>query len=294
MSHLFSIPSQRLVLRSTTSTVICAQCRRSFTANPVFRSGHNRWSKIRHEKGAADAKKTAQRTAFSKNLTLYSKLYGPDPNLNTQLASVITAAKKAGMPKANIDAAIARGQGKSSTGAGLESVTLEVMMPPSVAIVIDAETESKSRTLQELKLLVKKCKGTVTPTTFMFTRLGRSILRGTGDEFDDVLMQALEAGAEDVEQDENGDIILLTQPNSTHQAAQNLSKALSTEILNSEILWAPTGDKIKLDDAQEVAAIGNFFAALQDNPEVQGVYANIERGSVSEEVWKTIEDNLDT
>ncbi|OTA61987.1 YebC-like protein [Hypoxylon sp. EC38] len=292
MSHLFSFPIRSLT--STASTAICAQCRRSFTSSSVFRSGHNRWSKIRHEKGAADAKKNIQRSTFAKHLTLYSKLYGPDPNLNSQLASVIAAAKKAGMPKASIDVAIARGQGKSSTGVGLESLTIEVMMPPSVAIVVDVETENRQRALQELRALIKKHKGTITPTAFLFSRLGRTVLKGTGGDFDEVLMQALEAGAEDVEQDENGDLVLWTQPNTTHQTAQNLSKVIPTEILNSEIIWTPTADKVKLDDDEATAAISKFLSALQEYPDVQGVYANVERGTISEELWNAVEDNLDT
>ncbi|KAI2636320.1 YebC-like protein [Hypomontagnella submonticulosa] len=199
-------------------------------------------------------------------------VYGPDPNLNSQLATWIAAAKKAGMPKANIDVAIARGQGKSSSGAGLENVTLEVMMPPAVAIVVDVETDNKQRALQQLRSLTKKHNGTVTPTAFLFTRWARTTLKGKGGEdFDEVMMQALDAGAEDVEQDENGDVILWTQPNTSHQVAQELSKVLSTEILDSEIIWSPTGDKVKLDDAEATTAIGNYLAALQEYPDVQGV-----------------------
>ncbi|KAI1773688.1 YebC-like protein [Hypoxylon cercidicola] len=294
MSYLF-FPTRSLALRPTTSTAICAQCCRSFSTNSILFSGHNRWSKIKHEKGAADAKKNIQRSTFAKHLTLYSKLYGSDPNLNPQLATVIAAAKKAGMPKASIDVAVARGQGKSSTGAGLESVTLEVMMSPSVAMVIDVETENKPRALQELRTMIKKHKGIVTPTAFLFTRLGRIILRDDGHEFDEVLMQALEAGAEDVEQDENDDIVIWTQPNTMHQAIQNLGKALpSAEILSSDIMWSPTADKTKLDDAVAATAISKLLTELQEYADVQGVYANAERGAISEDVWKEVEDNLDT
>lgn len=176
------------------------------------------------------------------------------------------------MPKASIDVAVARGQGKSSTGAGLESITLEVMMPSSVAMVIDVETENKQRALQDLRSMIKKHKGTVTPTAFLFTRLGRIILKDNGHEFDEVFMQALEAGAEDVEQDEDNDIIVWTQPNTMHQAVQNLGKVLpSAEILSSEIMWSPTANRIKLDDVDAATAIGNFLVALQEYPDVQGI-----------------------
>ncbi|KAI1465049.1 YebC-like protein [Daldinia caldariorum] len=296
-TRVFVFPSRSFAPRSTASS-ICAQCCRSFASSAVLNSGHNRWSKIRHEKGAADAKKNTQRSGFAKNLTLFSRLYGPDPSLNSRLATVITAAKKAGMPKANIEIAIARGQGKSSTGVGLETMTLEVMIPPAVAMVIEIETDNKQRVLQDLRLLVKKHKGTVTPTAFLFDRLGRSVLKGNPnaheDAFDDVLMVAVEAGAEDVETDKDGNVVVWTQPHVTHQTAQDLSRVLDTEILSCEIVRSPSGDKAKLDDEEAAQNIAAFLTALQEYPDVQGVYANAEKGTISNGVWDTIEDNLDT
>ncbi|CAJ2506870.1 Uu.00g080560.m01.CDS01 [Anthostomella pinea] len=301
MSFLFAYPVSRSRSTATAST-ICAQCRRSFQTNAVRYSGHNRWSKIKHEKGAADKKKTSQRSTFSKHLTLYSKLYGADPSLNSQLAAMIATAKKAGMPKANIDVAIARGQGKSSSGAGLEAATLEIMMSPSVALVVDIETDSKQRALHELRSIIKKHNGTVTPTAFLFARLGRTVLQqnnkdngnsGSGDDFDEILMQALDAGAEDVEQDEDGNVVLWTQPNMTHQVAQNLSKELDKQILSSDIIWSCTSDKVKLDDAEATEGIAKLLASLRDYPDVQGIYGNPERGAVSEEIWSAVEENLD-
>ncbi|KAI1206543.1 YebC-like protein [Annulohypoxylon truncatum] len=293
-TYLYSFSSRSLATRWASPTIVCAICRRSFSSSSLLSSGHNRWSKIRHKKGAADAKKNVQNTIFSKNLTLYSKLFGPDPRLNSRLATVIAAAKKAGMPKANIDIAIARGQGKSSSGAGLESLTVEIMMPSSVAIVVEVETENKLRALQDLRGIIRKCGGTMTPIAFMFTRLGRIILKGNSDDdFDDIMMQALEAGAEDVEQDENGDIVLLTRPNAIHQVAQTMSEALSAEILDSDIIWSPAADRVKLDDPATATSINSLLTALRSESDVQAIYANVEQGAVSEEVWETIEDNLD-
>ncbi|KAI5860536.1 YebC-like protein [Durotheca rogersii] len=278
---------------SASASSVCAQCRRSFVSSPASRSGHNRWSKVRHEKGAADRKKNLQRNSFSQNMTLFSKLYGPDPNNNPQLAAVIAVAKKAGVPKANIDRAIARGQGRSPTGEGLESLTIEVIMPPSVGFLIDVETDRKPRAMVEVRAICKRHSAAPASTAFLFTRQGRVLLEGRDGDFDDVLMKALEAGADDVEQDENGDIVLWTQPNMTHQAAQNMSKALSTEVLGADIVWTPTADKIKLDDEEEATAIGKFLLDLRAHADVQGIYANAERGAVSEDTWRTIEEYLD-
>lgn len=247
-------------------------------------------------------------------------MYGADPNLNTQLASVITAAKKAGMPKAGIDVAIARGQGKSETGAGLESATLEVMRAPSVAMVIEIESDNKQRSLKDLRAIVKSLGGTVTPTAFLFTRMGRVVLsvRNPGDDdhdgenssvtgkgeedvnaaadvdFDEVMMQALDAGAEDVERDDEGNIVLWTQPSLTHQVAQDLAKTLGSNILSSDIIWSCTSDKVKIDDAEEAAMLAKLLNAVAEYPDVQAVYINAERGGVSEEAWSAVEEALDS
>ncbi|KAI1504240.1 transcriptional regulator TACO1-like protein [Biscogniauxia marginata] len=323
----FLLPTTRVPPSRTAAAApfrLCAHCRRTFASGAVLRSGHNRWSKIRHEKGAADQKKTAQRMTFAKNLTLYSKLYGPDPNLNGSLAAVIAAAKKAGMPKANIDVAIARGQGRSSTGAGLESAILEVMVPaPSpVALVVAIESDNKQRSLKDLRHVVKKHGAAVTPTAFLFERRGRSVLRarpkgGPRVDFDDVLMRALAAGADDVverddddaEGEERGargggedgagrskDVVLWTQPNMTHQVAQKLAEELGMEIVGSDIIWSAvaTTDKVGLDDEEATRALGALLAALRDYPDVQAIYANAEKGAVSDEVWGAVEENLDS
>ncbi|KAI0481689.1 duf28 domain-containing protein [Xylaria cf. heliscus] len=321
MSSLFSsiLPSSaRTPLSNALRSTICAQCRRSFTANAMLSSGHNKWSKIKHEKAAADKKKNQQRSGFAKLLTMYSKINGPDPNMNTQLATVITAAKKAGMPKAGIDLAIARGQGKSETGASLETATLEVMLSPSVAIVIDIESDNKQRSLKDLRTIVKKHGGTVAPTAFLFTRQGRVVLshkdpdddddnnndgnsnvadNAEGEtmvDFDDVMMQALDAGAEDVEKDDEGNIVLWTQPNMTHQVAQGLAKTLRLNIVGSDILWSCTSDKVKVNDPEQVSSLAKLLSGVQEYPDVQAVYINAERGDVSEETWSAVEEALDS
>ncbi|KAK6949735.1 hypothetical protein Daesc_008056 [Daldinia eschscholtzii] len=304
-TRVFVLPSRSFAPRST-AFAICAQCRRSFASSAVLNSGHNRWSKIRHEKGAADAKKNTQRSGFAKNLTLWSRYAdgarysvwaGPESQF---AASRRDRSRKerylerdgsetykpqkiysnedrglAGMPKANIDIAIARGQGKSSSGVGLEAMTLEVMIPPAVAMVIEIETDNKQRVLQDLRSLVKKHRGTVTPTAFLFDRLGRSVLKGDPEvdeeKFDDVMMIAVDAGAEDVQQDKSGNVVVWTQPHETHQKAQDLSRELQTEIISSEIVWSPSGDKVKLDDEEAATNIAAFLTALQEYPDVQGV-----------------------
>ncbi|TGJ86140.1 hypothetical protein E0Z10_g2665 [Xylaria hypoxylon] len=212
------------------------------------------------------------------------------------------------MPKAGIDVAIARGQGKSDTGAGLETATLEVMMAPSIAIVIDIESDNKQRSLKELRHLVKKHGGTVAPTAFLFTRQGRAVLshynndedvndnKGEGEtaDFDEIMMQALDAGAEDVETDEEENIVLWTQPNMTHRVAQDLAKVVGLKILSSDIIWSCVSDKVKVDDTEAAGMLAKLLSVVQEYPDVQAVYANAERGDVSEEAWNAVEEALDS
>jgi len=253
-------------------------------------------------------KKTAQRNIFSKHLTLYSKLYGGDPALNSQLANVIAAAKKAGMPKANIDAAVARGQGRSTTGQQLEAATFEVIVSgptpaSSVAIVVDIESDNKTRSIKDLRVVAKKHKALAAPTAFNFTRTGRIVLGPTGDSdpdtveedrFDDVLMAAVEAGAEDVEQLDEGNFLLWTQPGSTHYVAQTVAKELELEILESDIIYKPTAEMVALDDEEAAQALATFLTAVKEYPDVQAVYSNAVKGDISDETWAKIDDSLDS
>ncbi|RAL60822.1 hypothetical protein DID88_010147 [Monilinia fructigena] len=133
----------------------------NFSTTSVASSGHNRWSKIKHDKGAVDAKKTKARSIIAHDIALAVKLHGADPYINPRLATVLATAKKAGFPKNLMETAIARGQGKSTTGAALQKATLEYEK-----------------------------------------NLG----------IDDVMDEAIEAGAEDLEVDDDGNIIVWTEP----------------------------------------------------------------------------------
>lgn len=315
---------------SATISTICAQClllRRRRRQQPVFSasgkpfgtsavqlSGHNKWSKIKHDKGRADAKKSAQRAGFTKDIQLATRLYGPDPMFNGQLVNAIAIARKAGTPKANIDAAIARGQGRSSTGASLETVVIEAMTAGSaggdgaVSLVIEVLTDNRNRALHDVRGIIKKHNAILTPTTFLFEKAGRTVLKLGGDDskeatesssrsndFDDVMMQAIEAGADDVEDIGDGMFVVWTPPALTHKAAQALNLGdLKAKIVESDIVWTPSQDKVRLPDAEAAQAFADFLDAVRDYNDVQAVYANVEQGdNVAEELWDAIEENLD-
>jgi transcriptional/translational regulatory protein YebC/TACO1 len=195
-----------------------------------------------------------------------------------------------------MEAAIARGQGKSATGAALENVTLEVIMPPTVAMIIETETDNRARTLMDLRHLVKVHGGSVTPTSYLFQKKGRVAFekdeKGLG--IDEVLDEAIEAGAEDVEVDEEGGIVVWTEPNRTTAAAEALQRSHGLKVESSDIIWDANEDtKVQLEDEDAVKALSSFVEALQDNPNVQGVYANVAQGSLSEDVWEDLQGRLD-
>ncbi|MBE7181475.1 MAG: YebC/PmpR family DNA-binding transcriptional regulator [Terriglobus roseus] len=217
---------------------------------------------------------------------------GPNPNDNPHLALAIERAKKASVPKALIESAIARGQGVSASGVKLESCTLEAILPPSVAVVIELETDNRLRTLAELRVIVKDHEGNVTPTGYMLERMGRVVLRD-GDKAlsaDDVLEAALDAGAVDVAEGEEHTHVVLTEPASTSGVSEELAASLGAEVESVDIVWSPNEDtKTRLNSDEAAVDLMEFLTALQDVSEVQAVHTNIARGAVSDDVWAELQ-----
>lgn len=170
-------------------------------------------------------------------------------------------AKKAGFPKASIEAAIARGQGRSTNGAALENITVEAMMPPSVATVIECQTDSKLKTLHDIRQLIAKFGGTLTQTTYMFERKGKVVFeKADGVGPDEVLEEAIAAGAIDVDEDEDGKVVVFTDPSSTTSAADRLSRTLGMKVESSDIIWDPIGDtKITVDSESAAENLESFL-----------------------------------
>ncbi|KAI6250751.1 hypothetical protein HI914_00459 [Erysiphe necator] len=274
-------------------------CHLFFSTTSILTSGHNRWSKIKHEKGAADAKKNRVRSSIAGELTLASKLYGPDPNLNPRLATLIANAKKAGFPKISMEAAIARGQGKSTTGSNLESLMLEAIMPPSIALIIECETDNKSRTLMDLRFKIKYHGGIVTPTSYLFNRKGKLVFEKSDKirGLDDVLDAAIDAGAEDVDTMGDDSIVIWTEPSKTFSTLEQLQSVLDLKVKSSEIIWDANRDTvIPLRDIDELKInhLLDLVDELQEYPDVQGVFANVSKGTLSDDQWTELMSGLNT
>lgn len=193
-----------------------------------------------------------------------------------------------------MEAAIARGQGLSATGAALENVTMEAMLPPNVAVVIECQTDARLKTLADLRLLIKDAGGNVSPVGYMFEKKGRIVLQRKVDlSADDVLDPALDAGALDVTERDDGSIVLWTEPASTKSVADELAAKLKVDIEESEIVYDPNEDtKVALDDEEAAADLGKFLDALTETPGLQGVYINWSQGSVDDAQWAELQNKL--
>lgn len=223
-------------------------------------------------------------------------MYGPDPNLNTSLANAIALAKKDSVPKDTISQAVARGQGRSLAGATLEGMKFEAIMAPSVAFIIDVETDNKLRALQDVNLTLRKNKARMTATEFFFSRRGRVVFaKHDKIGLDEMMDNAIELGAEDLENDDDGNVVVWTQPTQTTKLAQGLANDFGLEILSSGIIWFPNDEtRATVDSTEDVKALAELVQVLREMPEVQAIYSNAVKGDgVPEEDWEAFESNID-
>lgn len=277
-------------------TYVCRQCqRRSLATTPFRLSGHNRWSKIKHDKGKADAVKNKQRSIFASEIATASKLFGPEPSMNPRLADLITKAKREGFAKASIEAAIARGQGRSTTGASLEPVTVEAIFPNNVGVIVECETDNKLRTLASVRLCIKEAGGTATPSAYLFEKKGRIVFEakeGLGSM--DALDAALEAGAMDVDELSAGNIVVYASPETTKTVGEAISKSLGIQIATSEIVWDPNEEtKVGVQSEDMATDLAAFVDDLQEKEtSLQAVAMNVAQGSLSAEIWKELQSRI--
>ena len=284
------------VLRSLTrSMIISPTTSRAFSATTIPLSGHNRWSKIKHDKGKADAHKNRQRSIFAQEIATASKLFGPDINANPKLADLVTKAKKEAFPKASIEAAIARGQGKSLTGVSLERLTVEGILPNNVAVIVECETDSKLRTLANIKLIIKDNGGTATPTSYLFEKKGRIVFdQKDGVGLDEAMDAALEAGATDIDVLEDGCVVVFTAPEETKTVGEAVSNALGLSIKTSDIFWDPNEDTKTVVPSDDAAAdLAQFMDLMVEGEStVHAISMNLAQGDLSSESWRELQDRL--
>ena len=236
-------------------------------------SGHNKWSSIKHKKGATDAKRGKIFTRIVKEIILAAKSGGGDPEMNPRLRTAINTAKESNMPKDNIERAIKRGTGEIE-GAAYEEITYEGYGHNGVGIVVDVMTDNRNRSVAEIRHAFSKFGGNMAESgavSWNFEHKGYFNVPVTGLDEDEFMMQALEAGAEDVEKGEEF-FEIYTSPTEFHTVVSNMEKA-GFPIQNAELTRVPKNTI----NADEVASkLMRLIDFLEDLDDVQKVYANFE------------------
>lgn len=235
-------------------------------------SGHSKWSTIKRKKGALDAKKGAEFTKLGRLVEVAAKS-GADPAMNFRLKLAIQKAKSANMPSANIDKAIRKGAGLDKDKSSIEEVLYEGMAPGNVAVMIQALTNNRNRTVSDLRNLFTKFGGSLGNSgsvAWQFANRGVLIIPKTDPEIE---LKAIEAGAEDI-QDQDDVMEIYTKPNELNQVRQALINAGVT-IQEDKLALVPT-TTAKITDPNIASKVIQLMDALEDNEDVTEVFSNFE------------------
>lgn len=231
-------------------------------------SGHSKWSTIKREKGAKDAKRGAIFTRIGNQIAIAARS-GTDPVMNSALAMAIEKAKQANMPAANIQRAIDRVADKNA--AALEEATYEAMGPGGIGIIIETATDNKNRTFPEVRNVLTKNGGRIADAgsvMFQFTRKGVINVAATGEE---ALLSVLDAGAEDAVEEEGEMIVYTDQKDLAKVRTAIMEGGLS--ISSAELQYVPNA-MIPVEEPEQVAKVLKLLDALDDLDDVTAVHTN--------------------
>ncbi len=237
-------------------------------------AGHSKWKQIKHYKAAADAKRGAMFTKLIREITVAAKAGGGDPAGNPRLRTAIEAARNASMPKDNIERAIKKGTGELE-GVEYSEVTYEGFGPGGVALLIHALTDNPTRTVADVRHKLSRGGGNLGATNsvaWMFERKGQLYVDATRYAEDAVLEAALDAGAEDMQQ-EGDQYIIATEPNALHAVKSGL-EAKGINAQEAEIAMIPKST-VHLE-GKEAESLLRLIEELDDLDDVQKVEANFD------------------
>jgi YebC/PmpR family DNA-binding regulatory protein len=235
-------------------------------------SGHNKWSKIKHQKGASDVKKGNLYTKLTREIIMATRESGSDPDGNFRLRIAITKARDSNMPMDNIDRAIKKGSGEGEGGALVEMV-MEGYGPGGTAILVNALSDNRNRTVQEIRSTFTRHGGSLAESgsvSWLFETKGVISIDAADVNADDVALQAIDAGAEDV-QVQNGSVEVYTAPENLMKVRQALEKA-KFAIASGEIVKEPK-TMVTLDEKSALQAL-KLIDKLENLDDVQNVYSN--------------------
>lgn len=237
-------------------------------------SGHSKWSSIKHKKAAVDAKRGKIFTKLIREITVAARLGGGDPTGNPRLRAAIAAAKAENMPKENIERAIKKGTGELE-GTSYEEANYEGYGPGGVAVLVDCLTDNRNRTVAEIKHLFERHGGSLGEpgcVSWLFEKKGLIVIDKEKVDEETLLDIVLEAGAEDVKEDET-QFEVLTEP-ADFEAVRKAIEEKGIPYNVAEISMIPK-NTVKLD-GKKAQQMLSLMQALEDNDDVSHVYANFD------------------
>jgi len=248
-------------------------------------SGHSKWSSIKHKKGAADAKRGKLFSKLTRAIIVAAKEGGGDPANNNALQNAIEKAKSYSMPKDNIDRAIAKGSGADADADAFETIVYEGYGPEGVAVIVEALTDNKNRTAADVRHMFSKHGGNLGATgavAWQFDRRGVVVVPAEGVDEEELLLVAADGGAEDIEQD--GDVFQVTSAPESLSSVREAIEAAGFTVDSAELMLVPK-TTVAIEDEAKARQVMRLIDALEDNDDVQDVYANFD---IPERVLETV------
>ncbi len=239
-------------------------------------SGHSKWSSIKHKKGAADVKRGKLFSKLSRAIIVAAKEGGGDPANNLALQNAIEKAKSYSMPKDNIDRAIAKGSGADADADAFETIVYEGYGPEGVAVIVEALTDNRNRTAADVRHLFAKNGGNLGATgavAWQFDRRGVVVVPADGVDDEELLLVAADGGADDLERD--GDIFQVTSAPESLSTVRGAIEAAGFSVDSAELMLVPK-TTVAVDDEAKARQVMRLIDELEDNDDVQEVFANFD------------------
>jgi len=250
-------------------------------------AGHSKWANIKHRKGAQDAKRAKVFTRLIREITVAARQGGSDAESNPRLRSAMLTARGSNMPNDTIEKAVKRGTGDLD-GMIIEEITYEGYGPGGVAILVECQTDNKNRTIAEVRHCFGKFNGNLGSTgcvTFIFDRKGVIMLDAERCDLETVMDAAIDAGAEDVEEEESL-ISVITAMEDLHTVSEALNKA-ELPVTSTELSQIP--NTLTKVDEKDALTLMKLINGMDDLDDVSQVSANFD---IDDEVMAKIEESL--
>ena len=237
-------------------------------------SGHSKWSQIKRQKGANDAKRGALFTKLTREIITAARQGGGDVEGNYRLRMAVDKARSNSMPADNIKRAIERATGAGADAEQYEEITYEGFGPSNVAVIVATMTDNRNRTAGEIRSAFTKAGGSLTPVAWQFEQKGIISVPLNGNDPDEVSLAAIDAGAEDVSPPDGGALVVTTQPTDLEAVRRALADA-GYEAESAELSMEPT-TKVEIGDEKSAKQVLSFMERLEDLDDVQNIYANFD------------------